>query len=253
MRRPRPPPQRAPAGRWRTRGGRQRSRAGLSSSVSAVQLGQSGAAREDAGLPTSASLPAMHAAPTQPEPANGRRAARQQASVGKAPGKAPGVAPARKAPARTASLGPSASAPHAAAPHAAAPTVQTLPLASRGLSRADLRTWESRERMLAARSYHNEWTVRHKQRSVSDMATLCSSADAIAENARRARGGDARVDRRKEEALREIAERGLLKAYEADGVEMGEQRVVGQGGVKVRVVRVRAARSGPGRRQGEGG
>ena len=172
----------------------------------------------------------MHAAPAQPEPANGRRAARQQASVGKAPGKA------SKAPARTASLGASASAPHAAAP-----TVQTLPLASRGLSRADLRTWESRDRMLAARSYHNEWTVRHKQRSVTDMATLCSSADAIAENARRARGGDARVDRRKEEALREIAERGLLKAYEADGVEMGEHRVVGQGGVKVRVVRLGVA------------
>jgi len=182
----------------------------------------------------------MHAAPTQPEPANGRRAARQQASVGKAPGKA-SKAPVRtsspsKAPARTASLGASASAPHAAAP-----TVQTLPLASRGLSRADLRTWESRDRMLAARSYHNEWTVRHKQRSVTDMATLCSSADAIAENARRARGGDARIDRRKEEALREIAERGLLKAYEADGVEMGEQRVVGEGGVKVRVGRLGVA------------
>ena len=43
----------------------------------------------------------------------------------------------------------------------AAPTSQTMPLASRGLSRADLRTWESRDHMLAAKSYHNEWTVLH--------------------------------------------------------------------------------------------
>ena len=77
---------------------------------------------------------------------------------------------------------------------------------------------------------------------VRTMAVLgFTTTEAIAENARRARGGDARIDRRKEEALREIAERGLLKAYEADGVEMGEHRVVGQGGVKVRVVRVRVA------------
>jgi len=39
--------------------------------------------------------------------------------------------------------------------------------------------------------------VRHKQRSVTDMAALMPAAAAIGENARRARGGDARIDRRK--------------------------------------------------------
>ena len=170
----------------RDKGGTQRSRAGLASSVSAVQLGRSGtggdaeaeASLADANLQTSASLPTLHAstAPTQREPAKGVRAARRQASVGKASGKPSGKPSAIKAPmskasmskasVRTATLGASASAPlaaapHAAAPHAAAPTLQTLPLASRGLSRADLRTWESRDHMLAAKSYHNEWTVLH--------------------------------------------------------------------------------------------
>ena len=165
----------------RDKGGTQRSRAGLASSVSAVQLGRSGtggdaeaeASLADANLQTSASLPTLHAstAPTQREPAKGVRAARRQASVGKASGKPSGKPSASKAPmskasmskasVRTATLGASASAPLAAAPHAAAPTLQTLPLASRGLSRADLRTWESRDHMLAAKSYHNEWTVLH--------------------------------------------------------------------------------------------
>ena len=260
------------------RGDRQRSRAKLSSSVSAVQLGRSGAGGEaeagltdpnlsDPNLQTSASLPTLHAAPTQRGPSEGLSTTESKASVHKASVRKASVSEASvrtsmqnvlsASGARSSLVISSQAWGEGSAPHATT-AMQTLPLASRGLSRADLRTWESRDRMLSAKSYHNEWTVlhsltsscspcspaipflttltslassahptpspshpiaptyvrqqqqlhpltfrytslqvRHKQRSVADMAALLPAAAAIGENARRARGGDARIDRRK--------------------------------------------------------